>query len=202
MKRWLWIGGWALRPEWQARQFKAQWPDYIHDVLAPDKLCLAEYSRRIDSGTYERLGGYSLGTLLLLRSFEREPVTPTLLLAPVLDFKTEAARGGRMRRAHLDALERKLKQEPLAAVNDFYARAGLTIEPTDTLPYQVEDLLWGIEQLRTTAATHWRWDQVKAIIGERDPLLDAVMLQQLWPGLVILPRAGHDLAELIVEAAA
>jgi len=202
MKRWLWIGGWALPVEWQSRLLKKYWPDFSHDVLTPNELCMAEFVQRMDSGDYVRLGGYSLGSLLLLRSLHSEPPLPTLLLAPILDFKSESALGGRMRRGHLGALEMQLRQDPLVAVNDFYQRAGLNVDKAKTLPYKVEDLRWGIQQLREAAAIHWRYAQIQAFVGEGDLLLNAAILQQQWPEVVILPGVGHDLSDLLLEAAA
>lgn len=200
MKRWLWLGGWGLTPTWQADALARFWPQADHVVLYPGKLCIAKLNERLNTEEFDGLGGYSLGAFLLLRELKNEPRLPVQLLAPILDFKAEAALGGRIKRAHLTALLRWLQRDPLAALNDFYQQAGLSVDQADTLPYKVDDLIWGIEQLQTTSVAHWRREQFRALVGERDALLDPVMLQQLWPELTILPGAGHDLHELLKEA--
>lgn len=201
MKRWLWLGGWGLTPQWQAELLSRYWSDVEHEVLYPGELCMTKFYECLATGDVTGVGGYSLGACLLLREFQEPPNMPVQLLAPIFDFNAEAAKGGRLKRAHLHALLRWLRRDPLAALNDFYQQAGLEVDSVKTLPYKVEDLIWGIEQLQSTSVEYSRWKNVRALIGERDALLDPVMMQQLWPELTILPNAGHDLNELLKEAA-
>lgn len=200
MKLWVWIGGWGLPAEWQAEQYARCWPEFQHKVIPPTKLCVEELL--CSAGSVERIGGYSLGAYLMLRNYLKLPGKPMFLLAPILDFKAEGALGGRVHRAQLAALVRWLKRDPLAALNDFYSQAGLGLRAIDELPYSSDEMIWGIQQLQGPAVEHWRLPNIQALIGERDILLNAAMMQALWPELTILPNAGHDLSELLTEAAA
>ncbi|WP_309397518.1 hypothetical protein [Cerasicoccus maritimus] len=201
MKEWLWIGGWGLSAEMQQQVFAARWPEFEHTVLYPGKLCIAKLKTLLEAGDVKRLGGYSLGALLLLREQANLPKLPTMLLAPILDFKAEALKGGRVDGRRLSVLLRWLLRDPIDALNDFYQTAGLKASVDVMPPYDVDDLIWGIEQLAAPGVDYWRWEHVHACLGERDALLDAAQLQQLWPELVILPDAGHDFSELLEEVA-
>ncbi|WP_269540862.1 hypothetical protein [Cerasicoccus fimbriatus] len=201
MKHWIWVGGWGLSSSEQQCAFAERWPEFEHTVLVPDSLCIAELVRFCREYEVERIGGYSLGAFLLLREYAQLPELPIMLLAPILDFKREALKGGRVDGRRLSVLLRWLRRDPLAALQDFYQQAGIARDASEVLPYDFDALYWGIEQLAGPGVEHWRRDNIRACVGERDHLLDAVQLQQRWPDLLILPDAGHDFKELLQEVA-
>jgi len=200
MARWLWVSGWAFPVAETLRIARARWPKVEHTVLAPNRLCLAKLREALVVGDYERLVGYSLGTQLLLAQRDSLPEIPIVLFAPIFDFKAEAGMGGRIAVRRLDVLIRWLRRDPRAAVEDFGRRAGMRARPEYTeLGDAPEDLIWGIEQLRDTGAAP-PGDGVVGAIGEKDLLLDAARMAELWPSLKIIAGAGHDLEDLVWEA--
>ncbi|WP_309383612.1 hypothetical protein [Cerasicoccus frondis] len=202
MKRWLWVGGWGLCPEIQRQSFSERWPEYQHVVLYPGKLCITKLIELMDAANVERLGGYSLGAFLMLREQAKLPIVSTMLLAPILDLKLSALKGGRVDGRRLRVLLRWLRHDPVAAVNDFYEFAGLRMCVKSELPYQVDDLIWGIQQLAEPGLDIWRGGHLHACVGESDALLNGAQLQQLWPECLIIPDAGHDFRNLIKGLAA
>lgn len=98
MSRWLWLGGWGLSPEAQRDAAQARWPEVEHTVFAPSPGGLAALRETLLADGADRLLGYSLGSLLLLREPELLSCAPTWLFAPILDFKAETGRGQRSRR--------------------------------------------------------------------------------------------------------
>ncbi|MGE9295235.1 MAG: alpha/beta fold hydrolase, partial [Puniceicoccales bacterium] len=199
MKRWLWLGGWAFSVADEERIAKHRWPEIEHRVIAPGELCFAKLRDELDGGGYDRLLGYSLGSLLILRERETLPTIPTTLFAPILDFKAESGQGGRIEARRLPILLRWLKRDPMAALVDFYQQAGLRPRlQAAELPYNLADLQWGIEQLRDLNSTPPD-SEVTAFIGTEDRLIDAQRLQACWPGVQVVPGVGHDL-EALLEA--
>jgi hypothetical protein len=91
----------------------------------------------------------------------------------------------------------------MAALSDFYKRAGLDSSPR-SLPYAEADLLAGLYQLDRDVSPALkqlgasglpsRWT---ALAGDRDPLLDAtVICQTLYPCRIV-PDAGHAPSQLL-----
>lgn len=201
MKKWLWVGGWGLSPQWQQEQAAVQWPQVQHEVLPPTPAALRQVCADVQESVPDRLLGYSLGTLLLMRELQPWPDLPITLLAPILDFKAEAGCGGRVSARRLRILLRWLGRDPLAALLDFGQQAGMPPPPPGPLelPYPVEDLIWGIEYLRGHSAAPPTGSHVEALVGSADALLDATRLGELWPQLKVVTGAGHDLCQLLPE---
>ncbi len=191
-----WISGWGLPAAYLEGHARTLWPEATHAVFTPTPSGLAAFAA---SPAPDLLIGYSLGTLLILRQqVALPPACPVALLAPILDLKTEAALGGRVSTTKIKYLLRWLRRDPLAALADFYAQAGLALEPPGALPYELDGLAWGLEALLgppaspVAAPVTARW-----IAGDADPLVDTAALRRIVPGLDIVIRAGHDPARLI-----
>lgn len=186
----LWLGGWGIAPETIARKLGCA-PDA---VLPPTP---ASLRRLLAAPGDVALGGWSLGARLLLDAFaagDIAPGRPVTLLRPFLAFPSEAGQGGRVSATQVKFLRRRLAKEPLAALADFYRRAGLDIPPPDALPYPLPDLDAGLALLAdpTPVSGFQLPESVELLGGETDPLTDNARLRELLPGLKIIPGAGHD----------
>ncbi len=183
-----WVLGWAVPAEWFAAVAARAWPAAEH-VCVP---AVPEWFARLESeGTLDRVGGYSLGALLLLgergRVAARWPRAG--LLAPVWAFPREAERGGRVARVQVRALARWLRRDAAAAREDFYQRAGLGAVTGEVEP--AETLAWGLEQLEIRAEPAGLPAGWFAAAGAEDPLLDAAELARAEPALRVVAGAGH-----------
>ncbi len=197
---WLWISGWAVPPTWLAAQAEATWPDACHLAVSP-----SEAARALNTEKFDVLGGYSLGAQWLMRQAQSIPTKiPVLLLAPILALAAEQNCGGRVALAQLRLQRRRLRSQPAASVADFFRRAGLpnfsTLPATVTWPCPQldtldEELGWLEEWRIPPPPEHWR-----GVVGGNDPLLDATVLQKLWPALQITPEAGHAPGPLLASA--
>jgi hypothetical protein len=198
----LWISGWSVPPDWLAAQAAAVWPRVAHRAVA-----VADAESALAAGNYDALGGYSLGTLWLLRQAEKIPApTPVVLIAPILAFPAEDGKGGRISRAQLRAQRRDLREDAPAAVLAFARLAGLAelgipAPPDEFNPTNVAALDAGLGWLETWTASappaSWQgW------VGEADPLLDAAQVHEHWPAVRVVPGAGHAPGPLLRAAAA
>lgn len=193
--RWIWIGGWGLPPEWLHGQLYAALPDADHTVVPPTATAVDA----IDWNSYDRIGGYSLGAFLLLKNADTVPL-PALLLAPFFAFPAEHNLGGRVKSVQVHVLLRRLRSDPLQALGDFYHRARLPLAPPKSLPYDRDDLSWGLSQLLNKAVPPKMPSSWQGIVGDADPLLDAARLAALEPRLLRTADAGHAPAELLKAA--
>lgn len=119
-------------------------------------------------------------------------------LAPFLDLKREAELGGLVEATHLKITRRWLESDPCRAVSNFYERAGLNLRLKDALPYEQEDLIWGIDTLLGDPAPIPVEDPGIAVIGGQDPLIDSNVTKSFFPSNTILPDQGHRLEALRV----
>jgi len=189
---WLWISGWAVPPSWLTAQAQAAWPEARHVGVAPSAAAHALTAEKFDA-----LGGYSLGALWLLHQAKDIPSKiPVLLLAPILAFAAERNRGGRVALAQLQLQRRRLRNQPAAALADFFQRAGLAelIDSPETKAWNStrlaaldEELSWLEEWTAAPPPEHWR-----GVAGLDDSLLDATLLKKLWPALRLVPNTGHS----------
>ena len=114
----------------------------------------------VEAGPFDLVVGYSLGSLLLLHA----AATPgkrgehgslltgqVAMLAPIFAFSREAGLGGRVSRAELRLLARRLRIAPDEALAGFYARAGLRSPPGPASEFSAAALAWGLEQLEQVA---------------------------------------------------
>ncbi|MCA9239083.1 MAG: hypothetical protein KDA37_02735 [Planctomycetales bacterium] len=187
------VNGWGVADR-QAAAAIPRSPDAQLEVVA----VAHNWREKLERLSGSVLLGYSTGAFLLLtapelwRRFER-----VVLFAPFPDLKAESGQGGRVNTVQLRVMLRSLKQDPLAALSDFYQRAGLTIKGRLLLPQPAEELCWGIEQLLGTSADAAPMTRAECHVGECDPLLDATRLAELCPTITVVPGVGHDLRALV-----
>jgi thioesterase domain-containing protein len=189
-----WLMGWAVPEAWFAALARSAFPaaEHVFVAAAPDALARLE-----KAGPFDWVAGYSLGSLLLLRTAARAGrIGRVALLAPIFAFPRETELGGRVAVAQVRSLARWLRRDPRAALADFYARAGLDVPPEGAL-VMVEDLLWGLERLESDRAEPPLPAGWTAWCGANDALLDAARLQALAPSVRIIPGATHHPAALL-----
>lgn len=191
------ISGWGIAPESVAPFFPSG-----TRVFAPTRENIAALAGA------PRVVGYSLGAFLLLEAAARGEFScaDVSLFAPFLAFPREAGAGGRVAATQVKFLRRWLGKNPVAALADFYARAGLSFPPptaSGALPYRAEDLDSGLEILATAKldgvpenARSW-----KIFLGENDALLDARAVAATFPEnpVRLVPSGTHYLQTLLSE---
>ena len=188
----LWVGGWGTSPAWGLTAVRRWRPSWQHEWVSPGPRC-SEWA----DGSHDWVGGYSLGASLILRRPDGFPAKRgRFFVAPFLDLKRESGLGGLVASTQLKVTLRWLRRDPIAAVNDFYHRAGLNLLLGDTLPYDVEDLNWGLNVLLNEPSPIPREDPGLAVMGANDPLVDAVRMKSFFPKNVVVEDAGHRLDEL------
>jgi hypothetical protein len=196
----LWISGWAVPPAWLAAEARAVFPDAQHAAVSPSAAATA-----VTQKNFNVLGGYSLGALWVLMHAQDFPATmPVILLAPFFSFAAENGDGGRIARAQLRLQRRRFRQDPAAAIVDFYRRSGLKNVPHSASYFTPEkmaefdmELDW-LEswQAPVPAPKHW-----VGFVGDSDPLLDAEKLREKWPAVQVVSNAGHAPGPLLCAAA-
>ena len=117
-------------------------------------------------------------------------------MAPFLDLKREAGFGGKIAATQLKVTRRKLDKNPCAAVNEFYQTSGLQLRLQEALPYDKEDLAWGLDMLLGESASIPDKNPGPTVLGSEDLLLDALISRKFFPGMVVVKGAGHRLEEL------
>ena len=194
-KTWTWISGWAIDPKQLKAAVERAIPDYLHKVLAPAPDALEVV---IASGA-DRIGGYSLGSLILLSGLEQIPKTATIVcLAPFIAFCKEDLLGGATPRATLDTLRQRLKKQPQKTLQLFYRLAGLSDPVPDHLPYPIDSLEWGLNQLAVLKANTTALNRVRGVVGLTDPLLDVKTIKSVWPTCYLVNECNHDYHKLLV----
>ncbi len=182
----LWIGGWGIPPCWGLATVEAFFPGEKHVWKVPSPRALKDWQ------AFDLFLGYSLGANLILRAGLGSQAS---LLAPFLDFKEEAGLGGRISLTQLRYVRRWLRRDPVGALNDFFDRAGLSIQLSD-LPYSDEDLHWGLDIL----TADWEAAEVgesQVVLGKVDPLLNATSVAEFFTDATVLEEVGHDLNGLL-----
>jgi hypothetical protein len=193
---WIWISGWGICPHRFKDAAASALPNYQHEVLAPTPDALKTVVRC--SAT--RIGGYSLGSLILLSELERLPKDAEITcLAPFTAFCEEQQRGGTTPLASLQMLQKRLTKQPEKALKLFYRLAGLTDEPTDQLPYSVEDLAWGLEQLAGLQADTTLSCRTKGYVGLKDALIRGTVIQSQWSDCQLIENCSHAYHELFIS---
>jgi len=197
-----WIGGWGVSPAELRPHAEAHAPGARHVLLAPVSGA-AEAAADCDAAV-----AWSLGARRLLeaaaRGGRRFPAR-VLLLAPFTSFCSEDGACGKASRTQVRWLRRRLRQDPLAALADFRARAGLPAAPAgDGLPYAPELLEEGLDRLEEPAPAGLvafgrrglpeGWE---AYVGDRDPLLAAEGVADALKGCAVVEGAGHALADFL-----
>lgn len=169
MRKWVWISGWAIQPARFKTAAEKALPQDSHIVLPPTPNAV-ELALKMSP---DRIAGYSLGSLLLLCAIDRiPPELEPVALAPFVAFYSEAEMGGRTSQSALRIIETRLKASPERALKLFYRLADLPNEPTDSLPYEMADLIWGLQILQTQQVASQAIEQVLSICPCSDALMD------------------------------
>lgn len=192
-----WLGGWAVAPEWIAESVTSQFPDLEHSVFIPEKGAVSEIAEK----AFDAIVGYSLGSLLLLEGLDRLPPDASkVFMAPIFDFKKEANLGGQVNRTQLKVMQRWLNRDPIAAIDDFYKRAGVTLQTNGELPYSLDALGWGLDALTAMCVPIEKVNNVsdsQFVLGADDVLLNAATYQKICPAVEVVPSATHDFKTLL-----
>jgi len=194
-----WLLGWATPESWFAPLARSVFPDARHQFLPATAAGLGNVLRADPS---DQVVGYSLGTLLLLgAATQLGPNRKVALLAPIFAFPREEDLGGRIARTQVRQLARWLRHDRASALADFYSRAGINIPADSTLPFTIEELLWGLEQLEANRCPPHLPAGWRGWCGDADVLLDAARLHELDPGISIVPGATHHPERLLAALA-
>jgi hypothetical protein len=190
-----WVLGWAVPEPWFAALVQTALPKAEHVFLAATALALAQLEA---TGPFDHIVGYSLGSQILLGAPERvSRLGSVALLAPIFAFSAEETLGGRASRTQVRQLARWLARDPSAALQDFYARAGLDVPAELTPKGTAEELPWGLVRLANDRVEPPLPDGLRAWCGADDALLDARKLQTLEPRVRVVAGATHHPAALI-----
>lgn len=188
------LNGWGVSPEEAKRTFANSGIDKSVRVVSLREECADEVCRENE----DTLVAYSTGAFFVMQNADAiSRFKKVFLLAPFFDFKKEAALGGQVGLAQLKYLLRWLKKDPLAAVNDFRARAGIGNEQLTELPENEDALIWGIELLLNESVALELPEGARGFVGAADPLLDAKQLAGLSDSIEVVPEVGHELGELL-----
>ena len=190
---WAWISGWGVAPERFHAAVCAALPGREHLVVPPTETAVTAV---LNSGAMH-VAGYSLGSLLLMCAADRIPAGVSVhCLAPIVAFCEGAECGGLTPASGVDMLAKRMEQSPSKALKLFYRLAGLNDEPSEVLPYAVDELQWGLSALRDLQADLSLLRGVRAVIGSRDPLLDSGVLRHYFDGSTELD-VGHGYVDLL-----
>jgi len=199
-----WIGGWAVAPERLRRLANEFLPAASHTFLPPVP------GAAESAASSDWVAGWSFGAWRVMDAAARGVRFQgrVLLLAPFVAFCSEYHLGGRCSLTQVRRLRRWMQNDPMAALRDFYQRAGMNGAPGE-LPYAVEDLLAGLDLLAADASPGLREFAARglpenwwAVIGESDPLLDARAVCAALHGCEIVSGAGHSLETLLASTKA
>ncbi len=168
---WGWICGWGVNPgEFRAEAEKWK-PEAIHTVLLPN----ADAVPTLLNMQLTAIGGYSLGSLLLMKALPEFPQDLNILcLAPILSF-TKGELGGKTSATTLTKLKEKLILDPQSAYRIFHRLSGITPSFAQTIPTDSTDnLAWGLDQLSEVylSPKNKKLRLVSIVVGSNDRLLD------------------------------
>ena len=188
----LWIGGWGTSSEWGLTAVRRWQPTWNHEWVTPSPTCTTSAD-----GSHDWIGGYSFGAFLMLLWPKQFPSKKGhFFIAPFLDLKREAGFGGKVAATQLRVTRRRLDKYPCAAVNEFYQKSGLQHRLQKTLPYDKEDLAWGLDMLLGESASIPDKNPGPAVLGSEDLLVDAAISRKFFPRIMVVKGAGHRLEEL------
>ena len=188
-----WIPGWAVPLGAFGDLVRTLAPGAEHILVSPTARAVEDL---LEQGPFDRLIGYSLGSLLLLRS-QGGFGCGADLLAPIFAFPLEEGLGGRKRRASVRSLARRLRGDPGAALDRFRIQAGLS--GLDGDPGSVADLEWGLMELEKGRVEPPLPPGWRAWVGSEDPFLDAALLAARSPAIRTVKGAGHGPEPLVRE---
>ena len=190
-----WISGWAIYPETIKKRAESTLPHATHHIYSPTANALKEIQKAAPA---DLLIGHSLGAFLILLNPKLFSHTKkTLLIAPFLDFKKESKSGGLVSLTQLKLIRRWLGKAPITAIADFYQRSQLGKLTNNTLPYAIDDLMWGIDVLINESVNCPNLKNVLLYGGRQDPLLNFSQMQACLPNIEIIANADHKLENFI-----
>ena len=148
---WAWLGGWGLPSEMLHEHLMKVSGDFRHIVRPPTAEALQEIIARVRGGEIQNIGGYSLGSLLLLSEWgllSLSGASRGFFVAPFFAFLCEKDSGGRVSLAELSRLSRVARKNMSQALGAFAQFTGMAQSAQKDLPYQKKDLLWGAGETR------------------------------------------------------
>ena len=191
---WVWISGWAVCTKRFKSAVERSLPECSHQVLAPTP----DAFETVLESNASYIGGYSLGSLILLSELEQIPKNINIIcLAPFISFCQEDQLGGTTPRSSLQMLQRRLKAQPSKTLKLFYRLAGLGDEPSDCLPYELEHLEWGLEQLACLKANIDLLYRAKGFVGLTDALINPIVVKSKWLNCRLMEQCNHDYSNLL-----
>jgi len=200
------VTGWAIPVNWFTEILQYSFPkSHIHAIY-PKRLNDSEFARHaLNEPPADLYIGYSLGSLWLNLHRKRIPKeSKIILLAPIINFISEANKGGKTPEANLRLQIRKIKDnpEPVQEALRFFQLCRLNIPDKyiSGIPTR-KDLLEGLNFLNETSIPdEWPNDDLGAV-GDEDPLLDARALKRHMPNLKIVKGASHEPEKLLTAIA-
>lgn len=195
-----WLLGWAVPEAWFAPLAREAFPGAAHAFFpaGPESIPRLE-----EAAAFEWIVGYSLGSLLLLQEAARVAAWGRVaLLAPIFAFPREAGLGGKIPRAQIRHLKRRVLSDPRMALPDFYQRAGLDVPSDAAAAFAPEPLLWGLERLEGGSAAPPLPPGWLAWCGAEDALLDAAQLHAIDGVVRVVTGATHHPRALLRAFAA
>lgn len=195
--KWLWVNGWGVEPDqlksWASRSF----PLFSHTVILPDRL--DHFAKGFDHIIGWSWGGYRVLEWLTVIS-EPESSPSITLVAPFLGFCMEDQLGGKCSRIQVNYLKRWMERNPVAAMKDFYQRAGLTFEIPSG---DSEHLVFWISQLDAMVSEKIRLQKLLSVfekinmrimVGKKDTIIDSSwMVKNL--GAICIESVGHNMED-------
>ncbi len=190
----LWLGGWAIYANEFMNSVEKNWPFMDHRYVVPAR----DWASIVSKNEFDVLIGYSLGSHLIIKEKIYQFIDkPIYLLAPFFDLKIEAQLGGKISITQIKYLLKWIKREPLAAINDFYSRAGLDDNQNNSIPYKIEDLIWGLNVILAKGVDLMEAENCKFIIGENDALIDSKFFLRKINNIKNIIGASHNYKTLL-----
>lgn len=197
-----WIGGWGISLEEMRPLALGHAPDAEH-LIYPPVMGAAENLVGCD-----QVIGWSLGAHLILEAASRGVKLPTraLLISPFTSFCHEHGKCGKVSETQVRWLSRLIKTDSSNALADFRKRAGMPPLTISGLPYDMENLLQGLEVLSQPAGISLisfcrqglpqGWE---AFVGSEDLLLSPDGVCQSILGCQIVDGLGHNLGDFFAD---
>ena len=197
-----WIAGWGVSLEEMRPLALSHAPDAEH-LIYPPVMGAAENLVGCD-----KVIGWSLGAHLILEAASRGVKLPAkaLLIAPFTSFCMEHGKCGKVSETQVRWLGRLIKTDLPNALADFRKRAGIPSFDISQSPYELENLLAGLEILSQPAGISLisfcrqglpnGWE---AYVGSDDLLLNPDGVCQSIAGCQIVDGLGHNLGDFFAE---
>jgi len=197
-----WIGGWGISLEEMRPLALSHAPDAEH-LIYPPVMGAAEKLVGCD-----KIIGWSLGAHLILEAAARGVKLPAraLLIAPFTSFCAEHGKCGKASETQVRWLTRMIKTDLSGALIDFRKRAGVPPSNISESPYELENLLKGLEILSQPAGISLisfcrqglpnGWE---AYVGSEDLLLNPDGVCQSIHGCQIIDGLGHHLGDFFTD---